>query len=91
MSWCCIIFFCQLINIMVIVLLKAIAEAMSDNKELSRYFIILLHQISRSLHQPFCIASDLLDISNPHYADICYQIKKLVTKYSILPLPVQAV
>ena len=37
------------------------------------YFIILFHQISRSLHQPFCIASDLLDTSNPHeYADTCY-------------------
>ena len=48
----------------VIVLLEAVVEAMSD---------ILFHEISRSLHQPFCIASDLLDISNPHeYADICY-------------------
>ena len=38
------------------------------------------------------IASDLLDISTPHeYADIYYYIKKLVVKYSILPLPVKAV
>ena len=34
----CIIFFCQLIDIAVIVLLKAIAEAMSDNNELSGVF-----------------------------------------------------
>ena len=37
-----------------------------------------------------CITSDLLDISTPHeYADICYYIKKLLVKYSILPLPVK--
>ena len=70
--FCCIIFFCQLINIVVIALLKAVVEVMSDNRE---FFldIIFFCQISRSLHQPFGIASDLLDISNPHeYADICY-------------------
>ena len=54
---------------MAVIALLSIAEAMSDNKELSRVF----HHISRSLHQPFCITSDLLDISNPHaYAYICY-------------------
>ena len=31
---CCIIFFCQLTTISVISLLKAIAEAMSNNREL---------------------------------------------------------
>ena len=42
-------------------------------ENLYEYFIILFHQILRSLHQPFCIVSDLLDISTPHeYADICY-------------------
>ena len=55
--------------ILVIALLNAIAEAVSDNRELTRIF----HQISGSMHQPFPIASDLLDISTPHeYADICY-------------------
>ena len=35
------------------------------------YFIRLFLQSLRSLHHPFSIASDLLDISNPHeYADI---------------------
>ena len=63
----CIIFFCRLANIAVIALLKAIAEAMSNNKELSRVFH---HTIASDLK---VIASDLLDISNPHeYADICY-------------------
>ena len=52
----------------------------------------LFHQILRSLHQPLSVASDLLDISNSHeYADIYYEIKKHVVKYSILPLPVEAV
>ena len=62
-----IIFFCQLTNIVVIALLKAIAEAMSDNKELSRVFH---HTIASDLK---VIASALLDISNPHeYPHICY-------------------
>ena len=66
---CCITFFYQLTDIAVIVLQKAIAEAMSNIREHLRVF----HQILRSLHQPFCIASDFLDISNPdEYADICY-------------------
>ena len=44
-------------------------EAMSNIKESLQVF----HQILGPLNQPFCIASDLLDISNPHeYADICY-------------------
>ena len=37
-SYCCIIFFYQLIDVTVIVLLKAIVEPMSNNKELSRVF-----------------------------------------------------
>ena len=42
---------------------------MSDIRE----SLWLFHQILRSLHQTLSIASDLLDISNPHeYADICY-------------------
>ena len=42
-------------------------------ESLQEYFIILFHQISGSLHHPFPIASDLLDMSTPHeYADICY-------------------
>ena len=59
---------------------KTIAEAMSDNRELLRgYFIILFHQISRSLHQPFSFVSDLLDIFTPHeYADMCYLVRKHV-------------
>ena len=66
---CYIIFFYRLTAISVIALLNAIAEAVSDNRELTRVF----HQISGSLHQPFSITSDLLDISTPHeYADICY-------------------
>ena len=66
----------------------AIAKIMSDIRK-SQW---LFHQIFRSLHQPRSIASDLVDISNPHeYADICYSIKKHVVKYSILPLPVEAV
>ena len=51
-----------------VVLVKAIAEDVSDNREILSIF----HQISRSLHQPFSIASDLLGISTPHeYANIC--------------------
>ena len=44
---------------------------MSDNREILRVFHQIIHQNSRSLHQPYFIASDLLDISTPHeYADI---------------------
>ena len=51
----------------VIALLNAIAEAVSDYRELTRLF----HQIISSDFK--VIASDLLDISTPHeYADICY-------------------
>ena len=58
---------------------------MSDNREILRVF----HQNLRLLHQPFSIASDLLDISTPHeHADICCQVRKLVAEYSVLPLPV---
>ena len=39
-------------------------------ENLYEYFTGLFHQILRSLHQPFGIASDLLDISNPH--EYCY-------------------
>ena len=64
-----LVLYYRLADTVVITLLKAIVEAMSNYRELSRVF----HQISRSLHQLLCIASDLLDISNPHeYADICY-------------------
>ena len=49
--------------------INAITKTMSDIRKSQWVF----HQIFRSLHQPLSIASDLLDISNPHeYADICY-------------------
>ena len=53
--------------------MNAIAEAVSDNRELTKVF----HQIVSSdlwpLHQPLSVASDLLHISTPHeYANICY-------------------
>ena len=49
--------------------INAIVETISNIRK-SQW---LFHQILRSLHQPISIASDLLDISNPHeYADICY-------------------
>ena len=67
MHCCCIIFFYQLTALLVIVLLKAIAEAVSDNRELTRIF----HQIISSDFK--VIASVLLDISTPHqYANIFY-------------------
>ena len=58
-------FFCQLTAISVTALLNATAEAKSDKRELTRVF----HQTISSHFK--VIASDLLDISNPHeYADI---------------------
>ena len=55
-----IIFFCQLTTISVIALLNAIAEAVSDNRELTRVF----HHIISSDFR--VIATDLLDTSTPH-------------------------
>ena len=56
---CCIIFFCQLTDIAVIALLEAVAEAMSNNKELSRVFH---HTIASDLK---VIASALLYCIGP--------------------------
>ena len=59
--------------ILAVMLVKAIAEAMSDNRDILRVF----HQIISSEFKViasalfYCIRS--LDISTPHeYADICY-------------------
>ena len=58
-------FFCRLTTISVSALLNTTAEAKSDNRELTRVF----HQTISSHFK--VIASDFLDISNPHeYADI---------------------
>ena len=63
---CCIMFFCQLTAISATALLNTTAEAASDNREFTRVF----HQIISLEFDTFSIASDLLDISNPHeYAD----------------------
>ena len=57
----------------IIALLKAITEAMSDNKELSRVFHHTISSDLKAIASALCIASDLLDIYNPHeYADVCY-------------------
>ena len=46
-----------------------IAKTINNIRISHGYFIRSLGQF----HQPLVIASDLLDISNPHeYADICY-------------------
>ena len=46
-------------------------EAVSDNRELTRVFHQIISSEFKVTTSPFSIASDLLDISNPHeYADI---------------------
>ena len=64
-------FFCQLTAISVTALLNATAEAASDNRELTRVFHQTISSEFKVIASPFSIASDILDISNPHeYADI---------------------
>ena len=46
---------------------------MSDNRELLRVFHYFVSSDFKVIASALSIASDLLDISNPHeYADICY-------------------
>ena len=87
----CITFFYRLTNIAVIVLLKAIAEAMSENRDFSWVFH---HIISSDLK---VIASALWYCIKPskyfYSSWICWHmlLNKLVGKYSILPLPVKVI
>ena len=86
--YCCITFFCRLTTILVITLLNAIAEAMSNIREV---LWVLHHLISSDLK---VIASALLYCIRPsryfHSSWICWHmlLKELRVKYSMLPLPV---